>query len=722
MTIQNKILLLLLLIVATFVGGLTLLKVSEKAKSKAIADTRAAERSRIFDEFLEQRGDQLKVLIEDVPISDGIVRAVVKGDKSWADENITDETLTSYGANAIWIYRSDHSLFFSRNNRYADELKDLPLPREAFDALFTKKRTCHFFIRVPKGWMEIRGSTIHPSRDRFRETEPQGTFFVGQFWIDENIRRMALFTDYSIKIVPRESTATPVRSEEEQGHIQFSRTLPGWNGKAVAEILVEHDSPIIRELNLASRRQFQYLIGFAVVLFLLLATCLIYWVRRPLQLISENLEAANPDGLNVLSAESNEFGKLAQLILKFRRTEDALHKTEEELRHAHKLEAVGRLAGGIAHDFNNLLTAIIGYSELLVKKFQNDASTLEWAGLIHKAGEQAASLTRQLLAFSRKQLLQPRILDLNALVVDMEKLLRRVIGEHINVAIQVGAKESRILADPTQLEQIILNLGVNARDAMPAGGTVSIFTSNVELDAANITARGMELAPGPFVVLAVTDTGMGMTEETKAHIFEPFFTTKGLGKGTGLGLATVYGITRQSGGSITVDTEIGKGTTFSIYLPCQTAAVEPLAAVLPAVESNQNSETILVVEDEEVVRQLICAVLKDAGYFILEANCPSEAIRIVQQQDVPIHLIVTDVVMPEMHGPALVQALLELQPQLKTLYVSGYSENDISDQGVIDRGLEVLQKPFKPQALIQRVRDILDQPLKINPGKPPGGR
>lgn len=392
MTIQNKILLLRLLIVATFVGGLTLLKVSEKAKFKAIADSRAAERSRIFDEFLGQRGDQLKVLIEDVPISDGMVRAVVKGDKSWADENITDETLTSYGANAIWIYRPDHSLFFSRNNRYADELKDLPLPREAFDTLFaTKERTCHFFIRVPQGWMEIRGGTIHPSRDRFRETAPQGSFFVGQFWIDENIRRMALFTEYTIKIVPRESTATPVKSEEEQGRIQFSRTLQGWNGKPVAEILVEHDSPIIRELNRASQRQFQYLIAFAAVLFLLLAICLIYWVRRPLHLISQNLEAANPDGLNVLRDEPNEFGKLAQLILKFRRTEDALHETEEQLRHAHKLEAVGRLAGGIAHDFNNLLTAIIGYSELLVNKFRNDRSALEWAGLIHKAGEQAAS-------------------------------------------------------------------------------------------------------------------------------------------------------------------------------------------------------------------------------------------------------------------------------------------------------------------------------------------
>ncbi|MEO7934007.1 MAG: ATP-binding protein [Chthoniobacterales bacterium] len=715
MTIQSKILLLLLLIVATFVGGLVALNVSEKAKFKAIADARATERSRIFDQFLEQRGDQLKALVEDAPISDGMVLAIKKGDKTWADQNLTDETLTTYGANAIWIYRPDQSLFFSRNNRYTDELKNLPLPREALDALFTKERTCHFFIQVPQGWMEIRGGTIHPSRDRFRETAPQGSFFVGQFWIDENIRRMALFTEYSIKIVPTQN-ALAQPSAEESGRIRFSRTLAGWNGKPAAEILVEHDSPIIRELNRASERLFHYLIAFAMGLFLVLAFCLMHWVRRPLHLISHNLAAESPEGLEALSRESNEFGKLAQLILNFRRTEDALHETEEQLRHAQKLEAVGRLAGGIAHDFNNLLTAIIGYSELLVNRFKDDGSALEWASLIRKAGEQAASLTRQLLAFSRKQLLQPKVLDLNALVAEMEKLLRRVIGEHIHISIEAGADEPRILADPTQLEQIILNLGVNARDAMPGGGTLSITTSNVMLDADEIATRGMELHPGKFVVLAVTDTGLGMTQETKDRIFEPFFTTKGPGKGTGLGLATVYGITRQSGGSITVDTEIGKGTTFSIYLPCEAAEIEVSQPIAPKLEPTENFETILVVEDEEVVRELICAVLKDAGYNILSADCPSAAIRTVQEHDAAgIHLVVTDVLMPEMHGPALVQMLAPLQPQMKALYVSGYSENDISDQGVIDRHLEVLQKPFPPQVLVRRVREYLDRPVEIRP-------
>ncbi len=715
MTIQSKILLLLLLIVATFVGGLTWLNVTEKAKFKAIADARATERSRIFDEFLEQRGDQLKALVDDAPISDEMVRAVKKGDTSWAEQNLTDETLTTYGANAIWIYRPDQSLFFSRNNRYADELKNLPLPREALEALFTRERTCHFFIQVPKGWMEIRGGTIHPSRDRFRETASQGSFFVGQFWIDENIRRMALFTEYSIKIMSALNSGSALPSAEEGGRIRFSRTLPGWDGKPVAEILVEHDSPIIRELNRASERLFRYLITFALGLFLVLAYCLVRWVRRPLHLISHNLAAENPEGLAALSREPNEFGKLAQLILNFRRTEDALHETEEQLRHAQKLEAVGRLAGGIAHDFNNLLTAIIGYSELLVNKFQEDGSAVEWASLIRKAGEQAASLTRQLLAFSRKQLLQPKVLDLNVLVVDMEKLLRRIIGEHFQISIEVRAEEPRILADPTQLEQIILNLGVNARDAMPGGGTLTITTTNLMLDAESIAVKGMELAPGKFVVLAVTDTGLGMTEETKDRIFEPFFTTKGPGKGTGLGLATVYGITRQSGGSITVETEIGRGTTFSIYLPSVTADIETSLPTTPKLEPTQNSETILVVEDEEVVRELICAVLKEAGYHVLCADCPSAAMRTVQKHNDGIDLVVTDVLMPEMHGPALVQTLIPLQPQMRALYVSGYSENDISDQGVIDRNLEVLQKPFTPQVLIQRVREYLDRPVAVSP-------
>ena len=707
MKVQIKILLLLLVIVATFVGGLAALKYAEQGKFKAIADARARERTRMFDEFLQDRGDNLKAFIDDWTSLDDMVLAVRSENVTWAEQNISHETLVNFRANAVWIYKPDQTLFFSRNNHYATNLRDLPITPEAFAELVSKGREFHFFLPAPQGWMEIRGGTIHPSRDRARETTPQGWFFAGQTWIDTNIRKMSLFTGYSIRLLPASEGITQPKSEEDRGLIAFSRIMPGWSGQPAVQIQVEHDSPIIRELNRSSQRLFYYLMIFAGLLFLVLSLVLIRWVQQPLQLISQELESKNPGGLAALQRQNNEFGKLAKLILDFRRTEETLQQTEEQLRHSQKLEAVGRLAGGVAHDFNNLLTAIIGYSEMLEIKLKNDGTSCEQAKLIRKAGEQAAALTRQLLAFSRKQLLQPKVLDLNALIREMEKLLQRVIGEHIRIRIDPAAGDPRVLADPHQIEQVILNLGVNARDAMPRGGTLTITTSNVTV---SDTWRDgeHELAAGEYVTLAVSDTGTGMDSDTKARIFEPFFTTKGPGKGTGLGLATVYGIVKQSGGGISVTTEPGQGSTFRIYLPRADAPIEaPKPAPLP-IERTGNAESILVVEDEQVVRQLVCAVLAEAGYHVLCAGSPSEALTLVQAHSDPIHLLVTDVVMPEMHGPVLARALSVLQPAMKVLYVSGYSENDISDQGVVEPGLDVLQKPFTQEVLTRKVREILD--------------
>jgi signal transduction histidine kinase/CheY-like chemotaxis protein len=707
MKIQTKILLLLVMIVVTLVGGLTLLKLSETRKFRSIAESRAAERNRMFDEFLTERGDRLNVLVEDSTIWDDMVRAIVKQDESWGAEHISYETLATYQVNGVWIYDEDGRLFHSRNNRYADNLRELPLAPEALKALFVRSRTCHFFVRVPQGWMEIRGGTVHPSGDRYRETRPKGALFAGHIWIDENIRRMSMFTGYSIRIVPAGEEQALPPSEEERGLIRFSRVMPGWDGKPAAVIQVENDSPLIRELNRASERQFVWLMVFAVWLFLVLALSLGFWVGRPLWLISHNLERENPEALVPLSHRRDEFGELSRLILKFRRTEQVLQQTEEELRHAQKLEAVGRLAGGVAHDFNNLLTAIIGYSEMLERRLAHDDEACEQAQMIRKAGEQAAELTRQLLAFSRKQLLQPRVLELNGLVREMEKLLQRIIGEHIRISIEAAAPDSRVEADPNQLEQVILNLGVNARDAMPRGGALRIRTATVTLD--KDAAGLVDLAPGDYVALTVTDTGAGMDAETKSRIFEPFFTTKGPGKGTGLGLATVYGIVRQSGGAITVESTPGQGSTFQILLPRVNLPLDAPLPELPPPDLAQDSETILVVEDEDVVRQLVCAVLSDAGYDVLCAECPTEAVRLVQQHAGPIDLLLTDVVMPEMHGPVLAALLSPLQPRMRVLYVSGYSDNDISDQCVVTPGLEVLQKPFLQKTLLRKVRQVLDE-------------
>ena len=341
-----------------------------------------------------------------------------------------------------------------------------------------------------------------------------------------------------------------------------------------------------------------------------------------------------------------------------RATEEALRKSEEELRHSQKMEAVGRLAGGVAHDFNNLLTAIIGYAELISAREPSDPTVKQHADLIRKAGEQAATLTRQLLAFSRKQMLQPKVIDLNQLVVDMERLLAPRDRRALRPADSARGR-ARHASWPIrrQIEQVILNLGVNARDAMPRGGKLIIRTANVHLDKWKAPQISVSLAEGDYVELSVTDTGEGMDEETKSRIFEPFFTTKGPGKGTGLGLATVYGIVRQTGGGISVDSELGKGSTFRIYLPLERAPVDQTKPVHAPLEKSANFETVLVAEDEEIVRELVCDVLAEQGYNVMCAVDGIEALQKAKDYDGQIHLLITDVIMPHMNGQELAEQL-----------------------------------------------------------------
>jgi CheY-like chemotaxis protein len=301
------------------------------------------------------------------------------------------------------------------------------------------------------------------------------------------------------------------------------------------------------------------------------------------------------------------------------------------------------------------------------------------------------------------------VIDLNALVVEMEKLLRRVIGERFDLQSRPDAKMGRVKADPSQIEQVVLNLGVNARDAMPTGGKLIIQTSNARLDRATAQQIGASLEPGNYVVLSVIDTGAGMDEETKSHIFEPFFTTKGPGKGTGLGLATVYGIVRQTGGGISVESEPGKGSTFRIYLPQVTAPVDLTKTTAAPVDKSKNFETVLVVEDEEIVRELVCEVLQEQGYNILCARDGVDALKLAENFDGKIHLLVTDVIMPNMNGQELAAQLSTLRPDMKVLYVSGYSDNDIGDHGVLDPRFELLQKPFTPQTLARKIRDVIHE-------------
>jgi len=409
----------------------------------------------------------------------------------------------------------------------------------------------------------------------------------------------------------------------------------------------------------------------------------------------------------------DEEGKPARVIVVSRdvterkRAEDELRQTEDRLRQSQKMEAIGQLAGGIAHDFNNLLTAIMGYSELLLSRLQPGDLRRRDAEEIGKAADRAASLTHQLLAFSRRQVLRPVVLDLNAVVTNMEGMLRRLIREDIDLITVSGPALGRVKADPGQIEQVIMNLIVNARDAMPQGGRLTVETANVELDEA-YARRHVAAQPGPYVMLAVTDTGCGMDAETQAHIFEPFFTTKEKGKGTGLGLATVYGIVKQSGGSIWVDSEPGLGTTFTIYLPRVEEAGESLKPSAAPSKISRGSETVLLVEDEEGVRRLAYEVLQLKGYTMLEARDGSEALRIGQAHPGPIHLLVTDAVMPGMSGRQLAEHLAPVHPEAKVLYMSGYMDNTIVHHGVLDQGMAFLQKPFTADILARKVREVLD--------------
>ena len=403
-----------------------------------------------------------------------------------------------------------------------------------------------------------------------------------------------------------------------------------------------------------------------------------------------------PEGTCILSLD----------ITAQKRTAATLARTEDQLRHAQKMEAVGRLAGGVSHDFNNVLSVVLSYTALILSNLKSDDPLRADIEEIQKAGDRAADLTRQLLTFSRQQVVLPKVVDLNQIMAGMEKMLGRLLGADVEVTLLPAAHLGKVKADPGQVEQIVMNLAVNARDAMPSGGKLTIQTNNTELDEHYATEH-LGVTAGPYVMLAFTDTGIGMAPETQGQIFEPFFTTKEKGKGTGLGLSIVFGVVKQSGGHVWVYSEPGKGTTFKVYLPRTDAKADVSPSQAPAAEGGRGSETILLVEDDEQVRAVARGILRRSGYTVLEAPGAGEALLVVEQYGAKINLLVTDVVLPRMNGPQLAERVRISRPDIKVLFMSGYTDEAIIQHGILDSGVTFLQKPITPDALTRKVREAL---------------
>jgi signal transduction histidine kinase/CheY-like chemotaxis protein len=468
------------------------------------------------------------------------------------------------------------------------------------------------------------------------------------------------------------------------------------------------------------------LIGLGLIS-ILAGGSLVFWIShtytKPLAGLVMGVRALGQGDFNypLETKGGDEVAEVTDAFIRMRasleNTQQEQKKLEDRLRQAHKMEAVGRLAGGVAHDFNNLLTIIRGNSDLLIDCKEADDFQRKCAQQIQKAAGRAVSMTRQLLAFSRMQVLQPRLIDLNGVVSEIGKMIPRLIGEHIEYSFTPDPSLAAVKADPGQIEQVILNLAANARDAMPRGGKLEARTLNVSMDASE-AAKRPPMCPGRYILLSVRDTGLGMDQATVAHIFEPFFTTKETGKGTGLGLATVYGIVKQSGGFIWVESSPGKGSTFEIYLPQVAGTPAATETEDPASKIPEGTETILVVEDEAGVRELACQFLRVKGYSVLEAGTGQEALELARRHSGTIHLLLSDVVMPKMNGAELATLLKTARPEIRVAFMSGYSEFSRGDLGRLFPEAPILQKPFSPASLVKIVREAIARPL-ANPANEP---
>lgn len=722
MRIRNTILLLMLLAFTAFVTGLVLMRRAESKSFEEVVRLRQAAWKQKIQSFLSNDGRDLRMMPDELSKSAPATEAILQSDLKWMEDAWDERTVKSFGAHVLWVYKPDGTLFHTATVTGRKKFEALPVPVEALARLMTRDKGAHFYFHRKvdddgtRELVEVRGAAVFPAWDLDKREAIQGFIVAGRVLGD--VWRRELLPDGEDKLsIVASDASVPVDSGASR--MSYVEDLRDWQGHDLARLVVTNESAPLAQLERNGNQLFVTLVAAGFVLFACLYALLYLAVVRPLCRMIEALHHEDVTRLAPLERQKAEFGELARLITAFFEqqltltremlerihTEKVLREKDEMLQHSQKMEAVGRLAGGVAHDFNNLLTAIIGYADLLRQRFARDPAGRQPAELIHQAGAQAAGLTRQLLAFSRKQLLQPKVIDLNTIVANLHRLLQRIIGEHIEIRTALEASPACVKADPGQIEQVIVNLGVNARDAMPRGGKLTIGTVNLELSDAE---RTEELCAGSYIAIEVTDTGEGMDEVTRKRIFEPFFTTKGPGKGTGLGLATVYGIVRQSHGGIVVESERGRGSTFRILLPRVDAVAEQSESAPVAAARTAGAETILVVEDEEIVRELVVEILRSHGYRVLATERGSEAAEILRADGGRLDLLISDVVMPGMNGAEVARCVHEITPNARVLFVSGYSEHDMADQGLEALTFEVLQKPFTPSALARKVRDVLD--------------
>jgi signal transduction histidine kinase len=715
--------LLFILVSLLFLGSLWLTKVNNEKQISLLGQELADFQTQSFDQILALKGEAVRTFSLDYTYWDELVAFLETADPVWAEQNI-DTGLDTFHVDGVWVVGLDGRLVYSVGRAGGGELakgEAFAVPFEALPKLFAGDgRFCHFFTRIPSGLLEIRGATIHPTADAGRTTAPRGYFFVGRLWTKDYLEELSSHLRHgSVRLIGEGVFRGPREAPRfEDGVVRLSRVLPGWDGSPLALLEARFAVEFMKPLERIQNQYLLFHILFSVVLLSLLIAAVFFWVAKPVGQLSDALVGSSAVPLRELEKERAELGQLARLIRKFFEQKDELvrqfeerKRMEQQLVQLQKMESIGRLAGGIAHDFNNILTIILGYTELRLEQLPPDDPVRRDLEEIHASAQRAADLTQQLLAFSRRQLISVAPVDLTQLLRGTAAMLRRLIGEHIEIVTELSPDTGLVNIDAVQFEHVIINITVNARDAMPDGGTFTIRTSRAALGADFFRGEA-EARPGDYVLLSFTDTGVGMTDEVKAHLFEPFFTTKERGRGTGLGLATSYGIVKQMGGFIKAEGTPGKGSTFRIYLPlvAEAAAAPARETKRAPVPAAKGTETVLLVEDELSVRQIASRILREKGYRVLEARDGEEGLALAGgNKDQRIDLLLTDVVMPRMSGKELARQIKASFPDIKVIFMSGYIGDAASRSGLFEEGTQFIPKPFPPQALQTKVREVLDR-------------